>query len=209
MRLQIAWHENRSSVLSVHQKQTDLVLRLHRLFSDAPSPVIEALARYVLKGDRKSGVVVRQMVHLYFSTEQMAPERLQQRGKAYHLEEIYARIESKYFSSPLSLSIGWAPRYRIGKFRSMTFGTYDRHRSQIRIHPLLDDENVPLYFLEFIVYHEMLHAVCPSFVDKKGAVRCHTPKFRAMEREFAQFQEAKEWEKKSLQFFKKRKYGRP
>ncbi len=91
----------------------------------------------------------------------------------------------------------------------MTFGSYDKHRNQIRINPLLDDAAVPLYFVEFIVYHEMLHAVCPAKIDSRGAIRSHTREFRMQEKQFAEYDDAKEWEKTSLKFFKMRKrHGR-
>ena len=128
-------------------------------------------------------------------------------GKTYNLQEIFIRMRTLL---PVSdIAIGWSKRVRKGKFRSITFGTFDKHRRQIRIHPLLDDPEVPLYFLEFIVYHEMLHAVCPTQMDTAGRCSVHTKEFREKERQFPYFKAAKEWEKVSLNFFKKRKsHGR-
>ncbi len=202
--LQLVWHENKSSFLSYLKKDGLLHLRLHRLFATAPSPVLEALCRYVLTGDRQSGAIVRRMAHFYFSHVRAAPDSLVSKGCVYDLQEIAQRIETRYFVQKVEVSIGWSDARRIGKFRCITFGSYDRHRNQIRIHPLLDDAAVPLYFLEFIVYHEMLHAVCPARMDMRGATRSHTPEFRRLERKFADFDAAKEWEKKSLQFLKQR-----
>jgi hypothetical protein len=204
--LHLEWHENRSSFFSCRRTRAKIHLRLHRLFSRAPSPVLEALLAYALKGDRNAGAIVRQMAHLYFSRVKIEPDALKAKGKVFDLLEIKDRIQKKYFPK-LEVAIGWSTHARTRAFRCITFGSYDRHRNQVRINPLLDDAEVPEYFLEFIVYHEMLHAVCPAKVDARGAVYSHTREFRVLERKFSEFQAAKEWEKKSLTFLRDR-HGR-
>ena len=201
--LNLAWHENRTSFFSCRKERGSLHLRLHRLFAKAPSPVLEAVVGYAVKGDRKAGTILRQMAHLYFSQERIEPDELETKGRVYDLQKICDRIKKKYFPA-LDVAIGWSPYRRIGTFKCMTFGSYDRHRNQIRMNPLLDHEAVPLYFLEFIVYHEMLHAVIPSRIDAKGSVHSHTREFHILEKQFSEYQAAKEWEKNSLQFFKSR-----
>lgn len=206
--LEIIWHENKTTYLSVLKERKKLHLRLHRLFYNAPTPVLEALIRYALKNDPNARAIIKQMAHLHFSQNAVAPEPLNPIGTTYNLTEIYERLKN-LLSMP-ETSIGWSNRAHRGKFRSITFGTYDKHCRQIRINPLLDDRQVPLYFLEFIVYHEMLHAVCPSRIDARGRCSVHTKEFKEKERQFPHFKEAKEWEKLSLKFFKKRKsHGRP
>lgn len=201
--LQITWHENRTLYLSVRRERSTYHLRIHRLFYDAPSPVLEALLDYAIKRCPKAKAVVRQMAHLYFSKPCASARPLNPVGRVYNLQEILEGVQKIL---PLEgLSIGWADFRRRGKsLRSITFGTYDSHYRQIRIHPFLDDANVPLYFLEYIVYHEMLHAVCPSKMDIHGKCKIHTREFREKERLFPRFDEAKGWEKTSIEFFKMR-----
>jgi hypothetical protein len=175
---------------------------VHRLFYDAPTPVLQALIQYALKRDPQARAIIKQMAHLHFSQTHTPAEPLEHIGKTYNLREIFDRVQEIL---PIdNISIGWSNRTRKGKFHSITFGTFDKHRRQIRINPLLDDPEVPLYFLEFIVYHEMLHAVCPSTIDPAGRCSVHTREFREKERQFPHFKAAKEWGKMSLQFFKKR-----
>lgn len=205
--LNIVWHENKTTYLSIRKERRCLHLRLHRLFYDAPTPVLEALIQFALKRDRKSSVIIKQMAHLHFSNEVVQPEPLESRGAVYDLQEILNRWNE--ILKIENIFIGWSKYSRASRFRSLTFGSYDKHCRQIRINPLLDQKEVPLYFLEFIVYHEMLHAVCPSKMDSQGRCLVHTKEFREKEKQFPQYQEAKEWEKTSLTFFKKRKsHGR-
>lgn len=203
--LTLVWHENRTTYFSARKEKRGLTLRLHRLFYQAPTPVLEALVRIALKKDPAAFAIVKRMAYLYFHQNRAAPESLTAAGSAYDLKEIYGRLKESYFSPEYDASIGWSVRSQRGKFRFVTFGTYDRHRHQILINRLLDDPEVPLYFLEFIVYHEMLHAVCHPQFDSAGRCRVHTREFKEKEKQFPHFGAAKEWEKTSLKFFKKRK----
>lgn len=202
--LSVVWHENRRSYLSFLKQPSSIALRLHRLFLEAPTPVLEALIASILKKNKEALIIVRKMAHLYFSQTRAAPSNLLAQGKVYDLKQIYFGVKKDFFPSDFEVSIGWSDTARVKNFRSITFGTYDRHRNQIRIHPLLDDEEVPLYFLQFLIYHEMLHAVCPSVIDKRGFCRSHTDEFRKLEKKFPYYSEAKQWEQSSLNFFKKR-----
>ncbi len=202
MPIALTWHENKTIYLSVRKKRNLLCLRVHRLFYNAPTPVLEALIRYALGKDKEAKAVIRQMAHLHFSRNRREAKALSTQGKAYDLKEIFTRMQKLL---PIQdVSIGWSDRLILGRFKSITFGTFDYYTRQIRINPILDDEEVPLYFLEYIVYHEMLHAVCPSQMDVNGRCSIHTREFREKERQFPLFQEAKSWEKKSLMVLRKR-----
>jgi hypothetical protein len=198
--LDLEWHENERVYFSVRKGRGALVLRLHRLFFDAPTPVLEAIICYALKRDQASKAVIRQMAHLYFSTHLAPAKALETKGQVYDLEEILARVSVGFEIT--GVTIGWARQSRT-RFRSILFGSYHPHRQQIQIHPFLDHEAVPLYFLEFIVYHEMLHHICRSKMDMSGRCSIHTKEFREKERQFPHFEQAKRWEKQSLEFFKK------
>ena len=202
-------HDNCSTYLRSEKRSGLLHLFMHRFFSEAPTPVLEAVLRFAKGRDRRALQTIRQMANLYFSENKIEPRKFNVVGDVYNLEEILNRVRKTYFPPDYSPAIGWAGRRPNGKFRSITFGTYDRHRHQVRINPILDHKEVPLSFIEFVVYHEMLHGICLPLVDSLGRTRVHTPEFRAKEKLFAEFKEAKAWEKKSLVFFKKeRSYGR-
>lgn len=206
--LDLIWHENTSSYLSVKKGRGPIQLRVHRLFYDAPTPVLEALLLYALKRDTRAKAILKQMAHLHFSQNTLSSVPLNAQGNFYDLQAIYNSLLPLV---PISnVSIGWSPRAAKTRFRSITFGTYDKQRRQIRINPLLDTPDVPLYFLEFIIYHEMLHALIPTQINTRGRCSIHSREFREQEERFPRFAEAKEWEKNSLKFLKKRySHGRP
>jgi len=65
------------------------------------------------------------------------------------------------------------------------------------VHPALDRKWVPDFFVDFIVYHEMLHQAVP-WHNSVGRRQPHGRVFRARERQFARFEEAVAWEQKNL-----------
>jgi len=204
---QIYLHENKTTFLKVEKRGGVYRFHMHRLFVEAPTPVLEAVVRFAHKNGPKDKAILQRMAYLYFTENRAESSPLATKGKVYDLKQIYERVKAQYFSDKFDASIGWGERRSQGKFRSITFGTYDRHCHQIKLNPILDHKEVPLFFIEFIVYHEMLHAVCEPFTDSRGKTWVHTKEFKAEEKKHPHFQLSKEWEKKSLNVLK-RIYGR-
>ena len=73
-------------------------------------------------------------------------------------------------------------------------GSYNAETSTIRINPLLDKKTVPAYFLEFVVYHEMLHAYL-GIKTRNGRRSIHSREFRLHEKKFRHYAKAMEWER--------------
>jgi hypothetical protein len=66
---------------------------------------------------------------------------------------------------------------------------------------LLDSPSFPDYFVSYVVYHEMLHHVCPSYFDAKGLHQIHSKEFKAKEIEFKHYDLAQTWIKKNHSSF--------
>ena len=80
----------------------------------------------------------------------------------------------------------------------LTFGSYDPVLGLIRIHPVLDRRDVPLYFLESVVYHEMLHHHLGGVPDRAGRTVYHSRAFREAEARYPWHRQALAWEKDNL-----------
>jgi hypothetical protein len=205
--LHVVWHDNTRTYLSIKKRGGLLCLRLHRLFLTAPTPVLEAVIQYAMHKEEKAKALIKQMAHLYFSEHTAVAKQGVVQGAVYDLQAILQDMQ-KILPVP-DLTITWARNQGVRNLRSITFGIFDRQRRQIRINRLLDDAGVPLYFLQFIVYHEMLHAVCPSTIDAKGRHCIHTKQFREKEKNFPEFERAQSWAKQSITFFQRKHfYGR-
>ncbi len=121
------------------------------------------------------------------------------------------QINEKYFNFDSLPLIKWSRGRIKKKYRKLTFGTYDIKKMQIRIHPILKNNIIPGFVLDFVIYHELLHyeqmissRVEPSLVKpvqikpvfhkintrKKLKVKIHSIEFHKREREFPQKKEA-------------------
>ena len=125
-----------------------------------------------------------------------------EQGKFFNLRAIFDKLNAKYFRNRLrDYTIGWG-RKRKGRPRDeIVFGTIQEDDRLIRIHPLLDRSFVPTWFVEYVIYHEMCHAVVKDRYDTSGRRIIHHDKFFARERRFHWFKRAKTWEDENLARF--------
>lgn len=180
-------------------------VKMSDILQGAPPPITEALAhillsklfrrpiergyahRYKLYLNRKD---VRRQMHL---VRQLRGRKMlsSPQGKHYDLAAIFERLNAEYFDGLLAQpSLGWSPR------RSKTMlGHFDPSHNAIILSKIFDEEGVPAVAVEYVMFHEMLHLLHP--VEHRGARRCvHTPEFKAAERKYPRFKEAREALKK-------------
>lgn len=122
-------------------------------------------------------------------------------GLVYNLEDIRHNLCDEYFDTPLDLPITWFGSGKIPR-TSILFGSYSYQTSLIKVNRVLDSEEFPLFFVRYIVYHEMLHHILPPKKGKRGRWDIHHAAFKEREREFEEYEEAQEfikhWKKKHL-----------
>jgi hypothetical protein len=125
-----------------------------------------------------------------------------EKGRFFDLREVFDKINAKYFRNRLrGYTIIWGRKRKQRPKTYMVFGTIQEEDRMIRIHPLLDRAFVPTWFLEYVVYHEMLHAMVPDEYDRGGRRLVHHEKFLEKERRFHWFRRAKNWEQENLARF--------
>jgi len=118
-------------------------------------------------------------------------------GHYHDLDAIMQELCAIYFPQCTEVAISWGRRSGRVQPRSIRFGVYQPQKQVIRIHPALDQAFVPRYFVEFIVYHELLHHVIPA-MRVNGRYCMHSAAFRLRERAFPRYAEAIAWRKQNL-----------
>jgi hypothetical protein len=176
------------------------------VLQDAPLLVLEALAEILLcKVYRRRASSEARECYLGYVLEPSVRRRIDRarrergtkrlrpaRGRWHDLEEIFQRLNRKFFNGELSVTrLGWSLR------NSRTIlGHYDAGHEMIVINRALDSPAAPAYLVDYLVFHEMLHMRFP--VKRDGDRRVvHSHEFREAEREFPQYKEAR----KSLKHF--------
>lgn len=124
-------------------------------------------------------------------------------GRYFDLRSIFDKLNARYFRNSLrNYTITWGRKRKERPLEYFIFGTIQEQDRIIRIHPLLDARFVPRWFLEYVIYHEMLHSVVPDRYDRKRGRRVvHTEEFNLRERKFPGYRRAKAWEEDNLARF--------
>lgn len=199
-RLLLKINDNRSTMLSVKWEPDCTKVSLHRMFLEAPNNIMQALTCY-LRGEHKilspsiKAYIEDNLQKLDYSHE-LDLSKLQTKGHYYDLLAIYNKINREYFNNELKLHITWFGKQNKRNRSRITFGLYYDPLKLIKINRMLDTPNFPEYFVEYVIYHEMLHYVCPTYVDEKGQKHIHSKAFKARERKFKHFDMAQQWMRK-------------
>jgi hypothetical protein len=110
------------------------------------------------------------------------------RGRVYNLDKIFQRLNHRHFEGEIEKpTLTWSQR----RTRRI-LGHHDAAHDTIVISKTLDADDVPEWFVEYVLYHEMLHIKHPArFI--KGRRYYHTNAFRAEEQRFPYYEEAQRW----------------
>lgn len=201
-RPRIVLTDNLHTMMSVKRGQGVFTFRIHHMFIGAPPRVLRAVAHYAEKQDADSARTVREYID---HNEPLIRVRTEPRaitcdvaGRYHDLQEIFDELNARYFGGSIAARITWGPRGRRRKSRdSIKLGSYTVEDTLIRIHPVLDAEDVPRFFVAWIVYHEMLHEVHDMPVVHGRRVY-HTAEFRRAEAKFHRYADAVLWERTNL-----------
>ncbi|MEW6116215.1 MAG: SprT-like domain-containing protein [Nitrospirota bacterium] len=194
--------DNSSTVLSVKDKGEQVIIRLHRMFLRAGTEVIREIATFVKKRRGKTPLLrafIAQHRNELKSLKQRTIKCITQ-GKHYDLLAVFEAINREYFDGGVSASITWGARSPRRAARRRTLGSYSSHSNLIRINPVLDKKTVPSYFIELVIYHEMLHAdmAAAGGCDNGKRRIIHSKEFKRRERLFKEYERAIRWEKESF-----------
>jgi hypothetical protein len=187
---------------TIRVRSGQVYVRLSDLIKESPPEVMRALA-FVLVARLlgKKVPVVHERVYRDYS---LAPEVMRSsdiarrhrgrkmissaQGNTYDLEKMFSKVNRRYFDSSLEKpTLTWSQR----KTRSI-LGHHDRVYETITISKSLDSSQVPDWFVEFILYHEMLHIKHAARMIN-GRRYYHTAAFRLDERRFAKYEDAQRW----------------
>jgi hypothetical protein len=187
---------------TIRLRSGQVYVRLSDICKDSPPEVMRALA-FVLVARLLGKRIPEVHEHTYrdysLTPEVMRASDIARRrrghkrissahGDVYDLDKMFSKINRRYFESSLEKpTITWSQR----KTRTI-LGHHDRVYETITISKSLDSIQVPEWFVEFILYHEMLHIKHAARMIK-GRRYYHTAAFRTDERRFAKYDEAQRW----------------
>ncbi len=192
--------DNRSTMLSARSKGNRLEVRLHHMFLTADEDILEALGDY-LDGGQHATVVIDDFIERHrvrYVASGQPQSALHAEGRHHDLQAIADSLGQRHFGGVVDVKIAWGKRVQPKRRqRSLQLGTYLPDEQLIRIHPVLDQAWVPRFFVEAVVFHEMLHHDMPAVV-RNGRRHYHTKAFKKRERSFEYHSAAEKWEGENL-----------
>ncbi len=120
-------------------------------------------------------------------------------GENFNLKEMMLRVSSEYeiFFPDGVPSVSWS---RTKSRRRLGF--YDDALNEVVISRVFDSPKVPSYVVEYVVFHELLHAKHEARFERGKSMQCrvHYGEFKRDEKSFAKYAAAEEWLKTSLRY---------
>ncbi len=187
---------------TIRVRSGQVYVRLSDICKNSPPEVLRALAFVLvarLLGKKVPAVHERTYRDYSLTPNVMRSSDLARRGRGrkmissakgsvYDLDKMFSKLNRRYFDSDLEKpALTWSQR----KTRSI-LGHHDRVYETITISKSLDSSQVPDWFVEYILYHEMLHIKHAARMIN-GRRYYHTTAFRLDERRFARFEDSQRW----------------
>ena len=199
-RFRVEFYPYASLVLTIRRREDAVYVRLSDLLRRAPLPVFEGAAALLLARVYRRKAP-RELVEPYleYARSNRTRSRISQmrrrrvrlasrgpRGEHFDLEKMFDELNARHFGGTLARPhIGWSTK----RWRRQ-FGCYDPGPNQILLNRRMDHPGVPRVAVEYVLYHEMLHVKHPT--RRSGcSLLSHSPQFRAEEKEFPEFRQAR------------------
>ena len=193
-------------------------LNLHWIFVGAPQTVVKTLAGWV-----KHPAKLRQnsLLRCYMrENSSRIPAGAQRRvtivtqGRHYDLSALYDDVNAAEFDGAVTARITWGVMQPVGGGRSghLRLGSFNDTQNLIRIHPVLDNAEVPAFVVRSIVFHEMLHAFLGIEKEDGKRRKVHHAAFRERECRYKDHATAEAWignTQNMRMLIRTRKNGRP
>jgi hypothetical protein len=143
--------------------------------------------------------MLKTLIRIFKTPRVKKPRRviLRKKGQYYNLDEIYTKINQTYFEGKLNLHITWFNPKKSRYQRRIVLGCYHRDKKLVKINRVLDQPDIPEYYISFVVYHEMLHHVAPPIEQRFRKRQIHHQEFKDLEKKFQEYVLVKEFRKQS------------
>jgi predicted metal-dependent hydrolase len=109
----------------------------------------------------------------------------------------YQNILHEFFPTLPAIKLIWGKHGKYGKQKSIRLASFWPRKKEIIIHPFLNENPIPLFYIEYLIFHELCHAYL-IFTGKAINAKQHGPEFSELENQFPQIEKAMQWEKNDL-----------
>jgi hypothetical protein len=156
-----------------------LLSRMYR--REAPRELLDAYRRYTIEPNTRQRVAKLRRARARVT-------KTHPQGTVHDLAPMFRRLNDQYFGGLLRQpQLGWSTR----AWRTQ-FGCFDPALDEIVMNRLLDRTAVPVYVVEYVLFHEMLHVKHPLRAARCG-IQAHSAEFRREEKRYAHYERARKF----------------
>lgn len=195
-------------------------VRMHSVFAAAPVEVRAAVVDLLGTGRkrRQSRAILDAWIQRALASHpppRIPDERLATKGLHHDLARIAAGLlasecRGDFGAARAAPRITWGRSRKRRGGRGIRLGSYDVESHLVRIHPALDQPAVPEWFVRYVVFHELLHAVHPPVRGGDGRWIRHGKEFGRRERGYPGLERALAWEREHIdRLIRSARTGRP
>lgn len=193
----VQFTHSRRVIARTERRRRATFVRLHRFFAEAPNPVCALLGTWLESGGKPNealGAWIDEQLQSVdaFSRQSFVPDH---RAVAHSIAAIYDELLETEFDGVFSEEnlplVTWGRRGRTRAKKTIRLGSFERERNIVRVHAVLDQSAVPQWFVSYVMFHELLHAI--HLKDVLAGEDPHGPTFCARESQHPDFWRAGLW----------------
>jgi hypothetical protein len=125
-------------------------------------------------------------------------------GSVFDLREIFDNVNRKYFSGEINSLVRWGTPFSMTSYQTTRITRDNLRVNLITIAGVYDHPDVPLFAIESVMFHVLLHIKIPPF-KCNGRNIIHGPEFKKAERNFEYYRIWTEWERQNIREILKKK----
>jgi predicted metal-dependent hydrolase len=192
-------------LINVKKKLFTSDIYIHPVFLKADKNILLDVVDYIKQKKNKLELnIIKKRLYDFFESNRLKKKnKIKKTFKTKNIfcffDDILKELKIKFSDIDFDLlKITWGKFYKNQK-RSIRFGSFDRRNNIIRIHPILDNDIVPDYFIKSVIYHEIAHFIIFN-LDK--TVKPHSRDFKILLKKIdPDFKNSMKWEKLNRKIF--------
>ncbi len=200
----VNFKKSNNNIIKVKKRLFTLDINIHPAFLKADKNLIQDIVNFINQDKSKDLKESKNRISKFFN-ENYIPQKIKIKNKfkykniQFNFQDIIANLKNVYTNINFNdLKITWGKNYK-NRRRSIRFGSFDKKNNLIRIHPSLDNINIPDFFIRSIIYHEITHFIVFTLYKKSQP---HSKIFRSILKMLdPDYETSRIWEKNNKYIF--------
>lgn len=179
-------------------------IHVHSVFLKADKNLLADIVDFILERNKNELKNIKKRLSDFFhENHEVKNVKINTKYKYKNINEMFLNIIGELKDEFIKIDftkikITWG-RVTAYRSRCIRFGSYDKKKNIIRLHPILDNDNIPDFFINSIIYHETAHFIV--FENNRKAKSHNRDFYKLLKNIDPFFLKSKRWEKENKMIF--------